>query len=52
MRTSALLVLPPRAAAPKIERGRDYAGTKNERQTLDVYAPSEGKNHLGVVLKK
>ena len=29
---------------PKVHRGLPYAGTKNERQTLDVYAPAAGKN--------
>src|SRR4051812_486623 len=33
------------AAEPKIYRDLPYADPKNERQTLDVYAPIEGKNH-------
>jgi acetyl esterase/lipase len=49
----ALLVLlvasPLLAAEPKVRRGLSYADTKNERQTLDVYAPTEGKNHPVVV---
>jgi acetyl esterase/lipase len=52
MRTAiALLLLATTATAaePKIERNIAYAGTKNERQTLDVFAPAEGKNHPIVV---
>jgi acetyl esterase/lipase len=37
------------AAKPKVHRGLAYAEPKNERQTLDVYAPSEGKYHPVVV---
>lgn len=37
------------AAEPKVTRDVPYAGTKNKRQTLDVYAPAEGKNHPVVV---
>ena len=33
------------AAEPKTLRDVAYADTKNERQTLDIYAPAEGKNH-------
>src|SRR5262249_5003934 len=33
------------AAEPKIHRDLPYAEPKNERQLLDVYAPSEGTNH-------
>src|SRR5262249_61930607 len=44
----ALLVLalasPLPADEPKAHRGLPYAEPKNERQTLDVYAPTEGKN--------
>jgi acetyl esterase/lipase len=51
--TPLLLVLflasPVVAAKPKVHRGLAYAGTKNERQMLDVYAPTEGKNHPIVV---
>lgn len=39
------VVAPLLAAEPKIQRGLPYAEPKNERQTLDVYAPAEGKNH-------
>jgi acetyl esterase/lipase len=50
---TALLVLlvasPLLAAEPKVHRDLSYADTKNERQTLDVYAPTEGKNHPVVV---
>src|SRR5215203_198180 len=38
-----LLVMPTFAAEPKIERDIAYAEPKNERQTLDVYAPPEAK---------
>ena len=37
------------AAEPKVHRDLAYAEPKNERQTLDVYAPPQGKN-LPVVL--
>ncbi len=40
-----LLALPALAAEPKIQRDVPYAETKNERQTLDVYAPADGKEH-------
>jgi acetyl esterase/lipase len=33
------------AAAPRVERDVAYAGTDNARQTLDLYAPAEGKGH-------
>lgn len=39
------IVLPLLAAEPNVQRGVAYAEPKNERQTLDVYAPAEGKNH-------
>lgn len=44
---SALLLLPSTllAAEPKVHRDLAYAEPKNERQTLDVYAPAEGKDH-------
>lgn len=32
------------AAEPNVKRDVPYAQPKNERQTLDVYAPAEGKN--------
>src|SRR5262249_14761906 len=44
-----LLAFPLRADEPKVQRGLAYAEPKNERQTLDVYAPAEGKD-LPVVL--
>src|SRR5882724_11079214 len=50
--TAFLLVVfavPVIAAEPKIRRGLPYAEPKNERQTLDVYAPTDGKNHPVVV---
>jgi carboxylesterase type B len=34
-----------RAAEPKVRHDLPYAEPKNERQTLDVYAPGAGKNH-------
>lgn len=37
------------AADPKIQRDIAYAEPKNERHTLDVYAPSEGTNHPVIV---
>jgi acetyl esterase/lipase len=41
----ALLLVPllPLAAAPQIHRGLAYGEPKNERQSLDVYAPAKGK---------
>ncbi len=39
----AFFAAPLGAAEPKIDRDRAYAEMKNERQTLDVYAPPEGK---------
>jgi arylformamidase len=45
-----LLLAPPLLAAePKVHRDLAYAGSKDKRQTLDVYAPPEGKNHPVVV---
>lgn len=38
-----LLAMPTIAAQPKIERDIAYAEPKNERQTLDVYAPPGAK---------
>src|SRR6266542_3364800 len=46
---SLLLASPLLAAEPQIHRGLAYAEPKNERQMLDVYAPTEGKNHPVVV---
>jgi acetyl esterase/lipase len=54
-RTTPLLILilllasPLVAAEPKAHRDLPYAESKNERQTLDVYTPTEGKNHPIVV---
>src|SRR5262245_46407180 len=39
-----LVVAPLPADEPKAHRGLAYAEPKNERQTLDVYAPTKGKN--------
>jgi acetyl esterase/lipase len=33
------------AAEPRVERDVAYVEPKNERQTLDVYAPADGQNH-------
>jgi arylformamidase len=44
-----LLVSPLLAAEPKVLRDIPYVEPKNERQTLDVYAPAEGQNHPIVV---
>jgi LmbE family N-acetylglucosaminyl deacetylase len=33
------------AAEPRVHRDLPYAEPKNERQTLDIYAPTEGTNH-------
>ncbi len=43
----ALLLLTATAdlADPQVHRDLPYAGTKNERQTLDLYAPAEGEGH-------
>ena len=46
---SLLLATPLFAAEPKVHRDLPYAEPKNERQTLDVYAPAEGKDHPLVV---
>ena len=48
MRTAAALFVlalaaPLPADGPKVHRGLAYADTKNERQTLDVYAPAAGQ---------
>jgi acetyl esterase/lipase len=43
------LATPLGADEPKAVRGVFYADTKNERQTLDVYAPTSGKSHPVVV---
>jgi acetyl esterase/lipase len=54
MRTIAALCVvflarPLLADEPKVQRGLPYAEPKNERQLLDVYAPTEGKDHPVVV---
>ena len=41
--TLFVLSAPLHAAEPKVRRDVAYAEPKNERQTLDVYAPAEGK---------
>ncbi len=48
MRLAAVLILvfvasPARAAEPKVHRDLAYTEPKTEKQTLDVYAPAEGK---------
>jgi acetyl esterase/lipase len=53
--TTALLALIPLAGSPllafepKAHRDLPYAESKDERQTLDVYTPAEGKDHPIVV---
>jgi acetyl esterase/lipase len=47
--TALLLASPVLADEPKVYRGLPYAEPKNERQMLDVYAPTEGKHHPVVV---
>lgn len=47
--TLLLTALPLFAAAPPVHRDLAYAQPKNERQTLDIYAPAEGKDHPVVV---
>jgi acetyl esterase/lipase len=37
------------AGEPKVQRDISYAEPKNERQTLDVYAPPNGTNHPVVI---
>jgi len=44
-----LLTTPALAADPQIHRDLAYAEPKNERQTLDVYAPADGKDHPAVL---
>jgi acetyl esterase/lipase len=45
--TAALLLLTSWlvSADPQVHRDLAYTEPKNERQTLDVYGPAEGKNH-------
>jgi acetyl esterase/lipase len=46
----AVVLAPPLLAGePKVHRGQPYAEPKNERQLLDVYAPTEGTQHPVVV---
>jgi arylformamidase len=48
MRTVVVLLLllsPALAADPRVQRDVAYVAPKNERQTLDVFAPAEGKDH-------
>src|SRR5258706_9029575 len=40
-----LTVVQAFAAEPVVHRDLAYAEPKNERQSLDVYAPASGKNH-------
>ncbi|HVK15025.1 MAG TPA: alpha/beta hydrolase [Gemmataceae bacterium] len=40
-----LLASPVLAAEPKVDRDRPYAEPAHKRQTLDVYAPADGKDH-------
>src|ERR1700676_3062737 len=52
MRTISALLLfaaPTLAADPQVHRDLAYVEPKNERQSLDVYAPAEGKDHPVVV---
>ena len=44
-----LLVTSLHAAEPKVHRDLPYAGTNNERQVFDVYAPAEGKDHGTII---
>src|ERR1700693_3063880 len=44
-----LVASPVFADEPKVQRGIPYAEPKNERQMLDVYAPTTGKNMPVVV---
>src|SRR5262249_51441897 len=43
------LACPLLAAEPMVQRGLPYAESKNERQTLDVYAPAVGKDHPVII---
>jgi arylformamidase len=43
------LVVPGLAYEQRVQLGIPYAEPKNERRMLDVYSPSEGKNHPVVV---
>jgi acetyl esterase/lipase len=44
-----VLSVPLVAAEPMVKRDIPYAEPKSEKQTLDVYAPADGKNHPVVV---
>ena len=44
-----LTVVTVPAAEPRVQRNLPYAEPRNERQTLDIYTPAEGKNHPIVV---
>src|SRR4051812_33535064 len=44
-----LLFIPALASEPQVHRDIAYAEPKNERQTLDVYAPKEGRRHPIVI---
>jgi arylformamidase len=44
-----LLATTTLAAEPKVHRDLPYAEPKNERHMLDVYAPTEGKDHPIIV---
>jgi arylformamidase len=44
-----IIASPVLADEPKVQRGIPYAEPKNERQMLDVYAPTKGKNQPVVV---
>lgn len=44
-----LFATPLLAAEPRVHRDLAYAEPKNERHTLDVYAPAEGKDHPIIV---
>src|SRR5438552_12163260 len=46
---SLVIAAPLLAGEPKTHRDLAYIEPKNERQTLDVYAPAEGKDHPVVV---
>jgi arylformamidase len=45
----SMITLPVLAADPQVHRDLAYAEPKNERQTLDLYAPTESKDHPVVV---
>jgi arylformamidase len=47
--TIVLLPCPLLAAEPKVRRDLPYAEPRNDRQTLDVYAPAGGQGHPVVI---